>query len=753
MIETSSAFNEAIVGSPRRIDLFAVADISDPDKVMLPATSSPGAPWSRPDQLYNYEIAAPPRLATLEHGRWLLGGGFKIFSNSYVVPQEMGYASSSISGADGSFPEAQWVQINFSGVSILQAFSVFFSTDPLDGVPGDFSVDVAFDGQVYYHQEVTGNTETEMQFKGFTVYDPTSVMLTVTRWSLPGRRLRTVEFVIGVFERWSGGMLESFSARLQGQFSCLSLPYGTAEIGLDNFDRRFEPRRKDSIFQSIEDRQGLDLFIGCQTSLGMERVKIGVFYQAGDGWKTSENSPIMKWSLVDIIGLLAERTFLVPDTLPTTLEGWLQALVGQLGDAFRQRYRVDPAYAQKPVVANSREDVANKKCKDILRWACQASGTWPRADQSTGALTAEPLWNQGAKLDLDNLVGYPAMKANKRLAALIFQLALPPLPEGQEDTREAEIVIPGNSTSSEETVTIINPFIHSFAEAQAAARLILAQCGGNIIETTGRGNPASEIGDVDTIWLDASSATTARRMMQTFEFKSGVMQGCRSQLLQADGSYLWTEYVVLDQNEGDWTAPEGVEDFRLVLSDGGQGGGVGQEGQKRSAGGSNISFSGYNTAYGAQGVDGKGGKVWFGTIKLNPGVTIHYKRGAGGAPGSVYGEAGALGQPSTFGAYSSADGQLYPDGYTDIANGQAFCRPGVSVPLPGTGDGGRGGAGGDPPEGYLETYKYTPIGAPPSVVNTVTKWIETKPPGPGHPGAAGASGFIMLAWEKPNTTH
>ena len=68
------------------------------------------------------------------------------------------------------------------------------------------------------------------------------------------------------------------------------------------------------------------------------------------------------------------------------------------------------------------------------------------------------------------------------------------------------------------------------------------------------------------------SAATARRMAQTFEIRDGALQGCRSTLLQADGSYLWTECVVLDQEEGDWTAPEGVTDFRLVLSDGGQGG-------------------------------------------------------------------------------------------------------------------------------------------------------------------------------------
>lgn len=746
MIKTSEAFAQAIVGSPRRIELFVVVDISDPDKVMLPPTTSPEAAWSKSAELYNYEITAPPRLATLEPGRWLLDGSFDIFPDDYSVPQEVGYASAALSGPDGTFSPPVWVQLNFSGVRILQAFSVYFSTDSLDGVPEDFTVEVFSGTQKYFEQTVTRNAETEVQFRNFTVQLPTAVRITVSRWSLPGRRMRMVEFVIGLFERWTEDKLESFSATLQGQFSCLSLPYGTVSLGLDNQDRRFEPRRKDSIFQSIEERQGMDVFIGCQTSRGMERVKIGVFYQAGNGWKTSENDPIIRWSLVDIIGLIAERTFLLPDPMPTTLGEWMKAVAAQLGAAFENRWHVDPAYVDLPVTANSRDDVTGKKCKDIMRWACQASGTWPRADQSTGALTAEPLWNQGAKLDLDNLMGYPAMKANESLAALIFQLA---------DGEGTEFVVSGNSTSSEKTVTIINPFIHTPQQALAAARLILAQYGGNIIETTGRGNPASEIGDVDTIWLDESSATTARRMMQTFEIRDGVLQGCRSQLLQADGSYLWTEFEVLDQDEGDWTAPEGVTEFRLVLSDGGQGGGVGQEGQYISTGNSNISFSGYNPAYGAQGTDGQGGRVWFGTIKLNPGAVIHYKRGAGGAPGTVYGSAGAMGQPSVFGAYSSADGEIYPNGYTDIANGQAFCRPGVPAPLPGTGDGGQGGAGGDPPEGYLEwvehSFKPTPSNPnrPGTPITGHYTWRETKPPGPGKPGAAGASGFIMLSWEKP----
>lgn len=733
MIEATSAFRSAIVGKTRRIYLKAVVDISDPDMTIGAVTSSGLAPWSKSAQLTDKDISAPPRYATLEKNRWLLDGSFAVFPDDYQIAGEIGTASEALSGADGTFSAPVWMQLSFANVSVLQACSIFFSSDPHDGVPEDFTVDILVDGVSYHTETYTGNTKSAVKISGFTVYTPDAIKITVTKWSLPYRRMRTVEIIPGYYEQWSENMLASFSVQQQGGVSCLTLPYGMLKMAMNNKNRMFEPRSKSGLFQSIEERQGVETYIGVRLADGsVEYKRVGVFYQYSDGWKTGDNGLTMQWDLVDIIGLLADRAYLAPTVLPITLSGWIASLVAQLGTNFADRYTVDADYADLAVTASSRAAVSGKKCGDILRWACMATGTWPRADAETGKLAVEPLWNQGSKITLENLVNYPTMKANQSLASLIFHLS-----DG------TEYVVSGNSTSSEKTVTIENPFLHTQAQALTAARLILSCYGGNQLELTGRGDPSSEIGDVDTVWLNESRATAARRIYQTFQFADGVLQGCQSKLLQADGSYLYDAFEIIRES-GTWTAPPGVTHLRLVLGQGGQGGGYGGDGYVAGSGA--LPGSGVAAGYGNPGTDGLGGKVWFDTVTINAGQTFNVSLGAGGAAAATQGADGSEGGETTFGVYSSANGQRYPNGYTDIANGQVFARTGVAVPDSGTGDGGKGGDGGDPGQGYWKQL-FWDDGRPRG-----WDFVVTKEPGKGKPGKSGASGFVMVTWDKSEET-
>ena len=724
MIKSTPAYRAAISARVRRILLRAVVDIVDPDLTYGAAVADSESPWSKPEQLHDkvFNLDTPPYI-TLERGRWILGSGAKPIPEDNSLTGQVGFVGDTLSDENGDFPEPVWVEQKFSNVSILQACSIFFNAADTDGWPVDFTVEIFQGGVAYYTKTYTGNTAKSVALSGFTVYDPDAIRVTVTKWSLPFRRMRTAEILPGIYEEWGANMLASFFVTQHGNFSCLALPYGTCILGVKNVDRRFEPRYKGGIFKSIEERQGIEIYIGVELPDNtVEYKKLGVFYQYDDGWKTSQNNLAIEWYLVDIIGLLADRDFLIPDTLPTTLEGWVAALVAQLGNNFADRYTVDPNYASLPLTC-SEADIAGRKCGDILRWVCMATGTWPRAASDTGYLTVEPYWYEGCKYTLSTLQEYPVMQANKTIAALIFNL---------NDGNNTQYVVSGNSTSASKTVTIQNPFIKDSAAALTAARRILSTYGGNQIELVGLGDPSSEIGDVDTVWLDETNATTARRMMQTFQFADGVLQGCQSTLLQADGAFMFENRAIITES-GKWTVPAGVNRLRLILVDGG-------------AGGTNGTDGSYTLA-GKDGEPGAGGRVWAGTIDVNEQQVFGVQVGHGGEPGQP-------GGTTTFGVYSGANGTLYPLGYTDVANGDSFGRTGVKKPAAGSGDGGAAGKGGRKGNKHTEIKKdYTCGGSLPPDNNagvyipTEVEVIDNRP-GKGTPGVAGASGCVVVYWDK-----
>lgn len=296
------------------------------------------------------------------------------------------------------------------------------------------------------------------------------------------------------------------------------------------------------------------------------------------------------------------------------------------------------------------------------------------------------------------------MRANNDLAAILFTL---------NDGNKTQYVVSGNATASGETVSVNDPFIHTEAQARTAAKLILACYGGNRIELTGRGDPSSEIGDVDTVWLDESSATTARRIYQTFQFSDGVLQGCQSTLLQADGSFLFTERAVITQS-GTWTAPAGKKKLFVILVGHGGDGTDGTDGTWSSDG--------------QDGVDGLGGLVWADTININEQQVFPV----------------TIDQDTIFGAYSSANGKRYPNGYTDVRSGDSYARTGVAVPKSGTGDGGVRGRGGS--QGRTHETSWTDEDG-----GTHYEEVIDAYPTPGTQGVNGVAGCVVVYWEKEET--
>ena len=64
--------------------------------------------------------------------------------------------------------------------------------------------------------------------------------------------------------------------------------------------------------------------------------------------------------------------------------------------------------------------------------------------------------------------------------------------------------------------------------------MILQFYGGNQVECTGRGDPSTELGDIDTIELGEGTTAIGRRIAQSFAYESGVLQNCQSLYLEVE---------------------------------------------------------------------------------------------------------------------------------------------------------------------------------------------------------------------------
>ena len=527
MVSMSPAYQAAVVADSRRTVVRAVVEIISPDIVYGTVTGSDAAPVSIPEQLHDKIMFLSHPYASFELNRWLLDGSMHILTSGQLQGQQ-GWVSAAVCGADGAFAGEVYVEQPLEGVTILQACSVAFGDGPLDGLPTDYTVSVMTGSTAAWSQRVTGPSPRIRAFTGFTVNSPTGIRVTAHRWSLPFRRARVAEIVPGIYEEWDNDVVTAVAIKQQGDPTCVTLPYGTMALTMDNSDRRFDPGAKAGIFKSLEDRQGIKVYLGVRLpDGGAELAPVGVYYQFQNGWRTGANGMSMTWNMVDIIGLVSGRTYTAPATLPTTLEGWLVSICGQLGVNFAARCSVAASIANTPVTANGAEDVQGKQCGELIRYACMVAGAWARASNDGGDLLAEPVGSTGGSLTMDNLSAWPSIQANADVACIDINV----YPSGGEPYLYS---VAGTQASSPTNLSINNPFIHTTAQADTAAALILAGYGGNKVTTAGRGDAAREIGDLDTVQLNPERSVQGRRVYQTLNVANGILSNCQSNFLVPD---------------------------------------------------------------------------------------------------------------------------------------------------------------------------------------------------------------------------
>lgn len=744
MLKPSDAANRALTARRRQMTARATFDLRDPDAVVTGAQTNTNGKYSQIAQVYDAITEQNNlKIGTLEKDRMQLDGSWALPPNNPadLAEEQMGWWCGTVSGADCGFAEPYpYLEITFTGLSVLQVFTLWFSQNAYDGYGVAFRLDVYSADTLAYTRTVTENTEYKVILDKFAVYDPTRVRVTVMQWSRPYCYPRITDMFLGLFERWTGREIASLDVLTESTFTGLKLPYSTCDLRVYNLNHRFDPYAPDSIFQSIEERQAIPIDWGVYLPGGkIEWIPGGWYYQQSGGWEIKGLT--VKWSLVDIIGMLVKRNYNPPEVLPTTLSGWVASIVACLGVNLAERYVVDDDVKDLELTAEA-EDVQDKTCGEVLRFACQATATWAHQDFATGFLhVSKRGYEAGANITGSNMPSWPVMEANDEIADITFKLD------------EGEVTFPGTNTESDTSLTINNPFVHTTDDARRVVSNVLSQYGGRKFTIRSRGNPASETGDIDTVATAFGTSISARRYKHQLKLENGVMRNLPAYLIQTATDKRYDHKIILI-GAGKWQAPTGVTSLFIQLVGGGEGGGGGQAGYY-------VSASSDEENEPIFGEPGKGGLVYIRQIQINDSQVFEYNCGKGGVGGrgskmsnDVYSQplvpsSGASGTETTFGAYSSANGVQYEIGITDVDTGDFYGssgEPGKQQQYPpingknakiNTGNGGNGGSSGQ--NGYwhvnrgggmyrVEIDKYSTDGAD---------------------GGNGADGVIIVQYNDP----
>lgn len=726
MIEHSDTYSRAIVADSRKQIVRAVFDLVDPDAQVDSVSTDDESVISLTEQVVaRGKGESEQRIATLEANRWILDGSFEITpDDKWNRIGQVGWESESICDSNGDFSAPYpFIDVEISGTSILQAVTVVFSEKNFNGFAEDFTVELFSGDTLLDTKEVTGNKkEGVVVVDGFTVYYPTRIRLTIKKWSIPMRRVRVIRFMLGLYEEWETNIIQSVDVYTEVTFSGLKIPYSSCTIKVYNENHRFDPYAPDTIFASIEERQAIKIEFGLRLEDGeYEWLPGGTYYQQSAGWKLQDLT--VSWDLLDIIGMLVKRKFVVPGVLPTTLEGWLAAIMASLGVNFANRYLVDDDVAGISLTATA-DKVAGKNCGEILRFLCMATNTWPRQDFSTGKLRVGKLEQlEGNRITLDNMPKYPEMSANDDIADITFQLD------------SGEVTFPGNNTESEVSLNVDNPFVHTEEDARKAVISCMFEYGGRSFSVTSRGNPSSECGDIQSVDTQFLSTISARLYKQQLAMDKGIMRNMPSLLVQSPNDSMYANKEVLT-GTGTWTAlADGP--VKLTIISGGNGG--------MGGGGGNMHQQGWSSPEDTTGgIGGNGGKVFIIETTAIAGQTFDYScgiGGAGGAGGAVGrdGQPGSEGTDTTFGVFSSANGTTYPAGIMDIQSGAVFAQKGGDYGARIRGLEGSGGPGGKQGKNGLRVTRINP--------ETGESYVVTKSrPKAGEDGERGKDGCVIVEW-------
>lgn len=264
----------------------------------IQTTESGNSAISHPDEVFGTNLVPTVKGCTMD-GNSSMDGSFQMMDDSVIL----GWWGGTLSGNDGVFSSAPWIEISFVKRPIISW--VVLGDEKRQEYPVDFTLQYKREGEIVYSDSITANTQMQVRLMP-QLEDITSIRLVITKWSKANACAKIFKFYDRMMERYEGDAVEMFEVSEEmgaadGNYNIVS---DTMTVNIFNKDRKFDKGYLRSLM--ILDRK-LMPSIGIERNGKIEYQSLGTFYS--DEWKIDQDSQWVKCSAVDRLMRLQKKTY------------------------------------------------------------------------------------------------------------------------------------------------------------------------------------------------------------------------------------------------------------------------------------------------------------------------------------------------------------------------------------------------------------------------------------------------------------
>jgi hypothetical protein len=372
LLEVSDAFMQAIAAPRRRILGRVIISYSDPfmDE-SVEVSSNEQAEVSYVKQACDTKDKATRKWASCDGSCVPDGTYYPCPSLEETVINQMGWWGSSMSDENGNFPSPYpTLTVEFSPRTVN--FMRLVGDDKREEYPVDFIMEFYNDdGELILTDNITGNTGVIWEKRGYTLSLVTKIILTITKWSHPGRQVKILEFFPCLQQIYEGDDLFSISLLEEREYSDGALPIGNISsneitVQINNLDRRFDPDNTSSeLYGLVSLNKKVEAWIGVELLDGsVEYVPLGTFF-CGE-WSVPEDDIYAEVTADDRLALLDKSAYSGPVYQNVTLYQLAIEVLNTTGfdyyvDEELKNYTIPWAYF---------DDLTHRECLRTISEAC-----------------------------------------------------------------------------------------------------------------------------------------------------------------------------------------------------------------------------------------------------------------------------------------------------------------------------------------------------------------------------------------------